>query len=64
MADATYAADHSGGDWNAEAVEAAQSYLKYDSFSRNSLIEQLTSEYGDRFTQAQTEYAADMVGLK
>ena len=39
-------------------------YLKYDSFSRNGLIEHLTSEYGGRFTLAQAEYAADMVGLK
>jgi len=31
--------------------------------SRDGLIQQLTSSAGDRYTQAQAEYAADKVGL-
>ncbi|MDN4473803.1 Ltp family lipoprotein [Demequina zhanjiangensis] len=49
-------------DWNAEAVESAESYLAYSSFSRAELIRQLTSKYGEEFTQAQAEYAVAQVG--
>jgi hypothetical protein len=62
-ADATYAVDHIGADWNAEAVESAKSYLDLSGFSRSGLIEQLTSTAGDRYTKAQAEHAADEVGL-
>lgn len=50
-------------DWNAEAVESAQSYLDYSSFSRSGLFDQLTSEYGEQFTAEQANYALDTVGL-
>ena len=43
-------------DWNAEAVESAESYLEYTSFSKSGLIEQL--EY-EGFTPAQAQYGAD-----
>jgi len=33
-------------------------------FSRQSLIDQMTSDAGNKFTQAQAAYAADAVGLK
>jgi peptidoglycan hydrolase-like protein with peptidoglycan-binding domain len=59
-ADATYGADNSGADWNAEAAKAAKQYMSYTAFSRGSLIAQL--EY-DKFTQAQAEYGANAVGL-
>lgn len=62
-ADATYAADHVGVDWNAEAVESAKAYLDLSGFSRAGLIQQLTSKAGDRYTKAQAEHAADEVGL-
>ncbi len=52
-----------GVDWNAEAAEAAQSYLELTSFSRQGLIDQLTSEYGDGFTQEQAEYGVSTTGL-
>jgi hypothetical protein len=53
-----------GVDWDAEAVEAAQSYLDLGLVSsRLDLIDQLTSEYGDQFTMEQAEYAANAVGF-
>jgi Host cell surface-exposed lipoprotein len=63
VADATWAADHSGADWNAQAVMAAQGYMKLGGFSRSSLIDQLDSPYGGQFTYAQATYAANQVGL-
>jgi hypothetical protein len=51
-------------DWDAQAVEAAKSYMSLgEGFSRASLIQQLTSSYGSGFTEAQAEYAANKVGL-
>lgn len=51
-------------DWNAQAVECARNYLADgQGFSRDSLIQQLTSSYGSGFTQAQAVYAVDKVGL-
>ena len=61
--DATWAADNSGADWNAEAAEAAESYLELTPFSRAGLIDQLTSEYGDKFTREQAEYGVTQAGL-
>lgn len=49
-------------DWNAEAVESAESYLEFSQFSRAGLYDQLTSEYGEGFTSEQTEYALSQVG--
>jgi hypothetical protein len=63
VADATWAVDHSGADWNAQAVMAAKGYMQLGGFSRASLIDQLTSAYGSKFTYAQASYAADRVGL-
>jgi hypothetical protein len=52
-----------GVDWNAEAAEAAKSYLELTSFSRQGLIDQLTSQYGDEFTPEQAEYGVSQTGL-
>lgn len=49
-------------DWNAEAVESAESYLSFTSFSRQGLYDQLTSEYGEQFTPEQAEHALTAVG--
>jgi Host cell surface-exposed lipoprotein len=46
-------------NWNEEAVEAAKGYLDTGSFSRNGLIQQLSSSYGDGFTRAQAVYAVN-----
>lgn len=55
---------NSGADWNEQAVKAAQGYMDSGiGFSRQSLIEQLTSSFGSQFTQEQAEYAASQVGL-
>lgn len=64
VADATWAVDHSGADWKAQAVLSAKGYVSDGSgFSRQGLIDQLTSQYGEGFTQAQATYAAGQVGL-
>jgi hypothetical protein len=63
VADATWAADHSGADWNAQAVLAAKGYISMGGFSHASLIEQLSSPAGNQFTLAQATYAAAKVGL-
>ena len=63
VADATWAADHAGADWDAQAVMAAKGYMKLGGFSRASLIDQLDSPYGGKFTLAQATYAANQVGL-
>jgi hypothetical protein len=62
--DAEFAINYLKPDWDAQAVEAAQGYLKLGTgFSRSSLIQQLTSSYGNGFTEAQAEYAVSKVGL-
>ena len=49
-------------DWDAQAVDAAKSYLgEGQGFSRSSLLQQLTSSYGSGFTEAQAEYAVNKV---
>ena len=52
-----------GVDWNAEAVEAAQSYQQLMPMSRQGLIDQLTSEYGSQFTLDQATHAVNTLGL-
>lgn len=49
-------------DWDAEAVQCAQNYLDLMAFSRDGLIDQMSSESGDKFTRQQAEYAASQVG--
>ncbi len=54
VADATWAVDNSGADWNAQAVIAAKNYLNDgQGFSRSALIAQLDSPDGGQFTYAQ-----------
>lgn len=63
-ADATWAVDHSGASWDDQAVVCAKGYMSDgQGFSREGLIEQMTSSYGSKFSQAQAEYAANKVGL-
>ncbi|MGB3035596.1 MAG: Ltp family lipoprotein [Candidatus Microthrix parvicella] len=42
-----------------QAVRAAQSYLDYSGFSRQGLIDQLSSEYGDQFNVRDATAAVD-----
>ena len=51
-------------DWRQEAVDSANGYLEFMPFSRSELIDQLTSEYGEKFTQEEAEYAVNQVGLQ
>lgn len=55
-ADATYAADQVGADWNDQAAQSAKDYLGYTAFSRPGLIEQL--EY-EGFSSSQATYGVD-----
>lgn len=48
-------------NWKDEAVEAAKAYLDTQSFSEEGLVDQLTSEYGDKFTEKQARYAVNKV---
>lgn len=64
MADAQFAVSYLNPDWNAQAVESAQGYMNSgQGFSRQGLIDQLTSPYGEQFTYAQAVYAVDKIGL-
>jgi flagellar biosynthesis GTPase FlhF len=58
-ADAEYAADNSGADWNEQARKKGKAYLDAKDFSRAALIEQL--EF-DGFSNEQARYAADKLG--
>lgn len=48
-------------NWKDEAEEAARAYLDTQTFSEEGLFEQLTSEYGDQFTEKQARYAVNKV---
>jgi hypothetical protein len=64
VADATWAVDNSGADWNAQAAIAAKGYASDgQGFSRQGLIDQLDSPYGGQFTYAQAVYGAGQAGL-
>ncbi|MER6667407.1 Ltp family lipoprotein [Amycolatopsis japonica] len=41
-----------------QARGSAESYLDYSAFSRNGLIDQLSSKYGGQFTNAQAKFGA------
>lgn len=45
----------------AQAVGAAEDYLAFSHFSRQGLIDQLSSEYGDQFSVADATFAVDWV---
>ena len=58
-ADAAYAVERCGADWNEQAAKKATSYMKSSSFSKDGLIKQL--EY-EGFTREQAAYGAKTVG--
>ena len=58
-ADATFAADNCGADWNEQAARSAKSYLELTAFSRDGLIEQLEFE---GFTHEQAVYGVEQNG--
>jgi Host cell surface-exposed lipoprotein len=60
-ADAVWGVNHAHANWNAEAVQAAKSYLGGSGhFSRAGLIHQLESPYGEHFTHAQAVYGVSV----
>lgn len=63
QADAQFAINYLNPDWDTQAVDAAQGYMKMGGFSAASLTQQLTSDYGNGFTSAQAAYAVAKVGL-
>ena len=64
QADATWAADNAGADWNAQAAIAAKNYVSSGmGFSHDSLLQQLTSSYGSGFTEQQAGYGVQQAGL-
>jgi hypothetical protein len=58
-----YIEKNPGVNWNSQAEKSAKEYLASQSFSCNGLIDQLSSDYGSKFTQAQATYGATQVGL-
>jgi hypothetical protein len=61
-AQAEYAINNLHPNWDAQAVDAAKGYLSDgQGFSSSSLVQQLTSSYGNGFTEAQAEYAVNKV---
>ncbi len=45
------------------AVRAAESYLEFQAFSRQGLIDQLSSEYGSQFPLADATFAVDSLNV-
>ena len=60
---ATQAVDGLNVDWNAEAVENAQSLSDSLALSCPDLIDQMTSEFGSQFTPEQAAFGAEEIGL-
>lgn len=59
-ADAQYAMAHlTGINWNENARKSAESYQKDQSMSTSAIKDQLTSSYGEGFTNEQAQYAID-----
>lgn len=62
--DATVAVKAAKVDYNAQAKLAAKSYLDLGTgFSHASMVEQLSSSAGNKFTPEQAEYGTTAVGL-
>jgi hypothetical protein len=50
---------HTGANWDREALLSAKEYLSTQAFSLSGLIAQLDSPYGGQFTVAQATYGAN-----
>ena len=59
-AQAVYGVNNCGANWNEQAVKKAQGYIKYLSYSKEQLINQLKF---DGFTDAQAKYGVQQVGI-
>lgn len=58
---AKYAVDKldATADWNDAALKKAKTYQEEMSMSKSAIYDQLTSEYGEKFTAEQAQYAID-----
>ena len=56
---AQYAIDNMKADWNENALKTAETYSKTMSMSKDRIYSQLTSEYGEKFTAEEAQYAID-----
>ena len=54
---ARYAIDHLTADWNANALAKAKVYQESMNMSPSAIHDQLTSEYGEKFTKAEADFA-------
>lgn len=57
--EAQYAVDNISCDWSANALAKAKDYQDMMSMSPNNIYDQLTSDYGERFTPEEAQYAVD-----
>ena len=51
--------DHLVADYKANALEKAKDYQTSMNMSRSAIYEQLTSSYGEKFTDEEAQYAVD-----
>lgn len=57
---AKYAIDNLKGiDWNANALAKGTTYAKRMKMSKQKIFDQLTSQYGEKFTEQEGQYAVD-----
>lgn len=56
-AEAQYAIENTGADWNFNALQKAKDYQTTMNMSAEEIRNQLTSEYGERFTLEEANYA-------
>ena len=56
------AVDNVQADWKANALEKAKSYQKTMSMSPEAIRDQLVSEYGEKFTAEEADYAIANLG--
>ena len=56
---AQYAIDNIKGDYLEAALKSAKNYQKTMNMSKDAIYDQLTSEYGEKFTVEEAQYAID-----
>lgn len=54
---AQYAIDNLEADYKANALEKAKTYYETMNMSKEGVRDQLVSEYGEKFTQEEADYA-------
>ena len=54
-----YAIDNVEADWNENALAKAKEYQEAMNMSNSAIYDQLTSDYGEKFTEEEAQYAVD-----